>query len=756
MENLLIEIGANTQEFLKGLTEVGEKTEDMGKRLQGIGAVAGVAFAGYTASIMTAVYAYREEEKIGQEVEAILRSTGGVAGVTAKAVEEYAESLSHATTFSKEAVARGEEILLTYTRIGKNIFPEATQATLDLAQKMGGDASSAAQLLGRALQDPMNGLGKLTRAGILFTEQQKKQIEEMELSGNVAGAQAVILRQVEAQYGGMAKAAAGGTGQIAVLKNTMEVFVQKIGSEFAPYVEMGARKLIELIRAAGEHEGLLKFIAATLTAGAAVTGAISALVAGALAWKQITSAMEVANVVMTTLGISVRGLVGATGIGLLLIVAYEVYEHWGVIWPAAQAIFKAFCDNVGRAAAGVGKILMGAFLFDIGKIKEGLAEVSKAFVDGAKQVGDSFKPRITTSAEQKESAKKAGEELGKTEAAARARALMAEEDRARKLEFAAKKAAREAEISELFHHSAQVVSLKKREAKLLSDLSKSHYAAEKTALRQALAENERELEAAEKREEKSRTKFRTQLTKESKKFNQLSASEQRRFLAAHEAELVSSMKTEADIRNEAALQELQKQIDSDNQELAEAEKFGKAYAAIHKAMRDSMLTEAQSSFDQLEQLTQSKNSTLKGIGKAAASANIAIKTAEGALAAYAGFCQIPIIGPALGIAAAGAVTAYGIEREAQVMGAAKGGLITGGIPGADSVPAMLTPGELVAPKQNFDEVVNAVADRRAGQASGPPQEVNHVITIDFKGQASQILTAQINQDKALGRYRGKQ
>jgi len=45
---------------------------------------------------------------------------------------------------------------------------------------------------------------------------------------------------------------------------------------------------------------------------------------------------------------------------------------------------------------------------------------------------------------------------------------------------------------------------------------------------------------------------------------------------------------------------------------------------------------------------------------------------------------------------------------------AKGGIVTGGISGRDSVPAMLMPGELVAPAKNFDEVVNAVSSQREG------------------------------------------
>lgn len=755
MENLVIEIGANTKEFIQGLGEVGQKTDDVEKRLRGIGVAATAAFTGYTASIMASVYAYREEEKVGQEVEAILKSTGGVAGVTSEAIKDLAESLSKSTTFSKLQVERGEEVLATYTRIGKDVFPQATEATLDLAQRMGGDAAGAAQVLGRALQDPESGMRALRRAGVLFTEQQREQIQAMQAAGNTAGAQRVILAQVEAQYGGMAKAAAGGTGQIAVLKNTMEELAAKVGAEFAPFVQLGAQKLTALIRAASEHEGLLKFIAATAAAGAAVTGAVAVLAGGTLAFGQITSAMEVAGVAMKALGLSVRGLVGATGIGLLLIVAYEIYENWNRIWPAMQAVFKAFCDNVGRAGSGLGKILLGALTFDIGKIKEGLSEVARAFSDGAKQVGESFKPRITNSAETKESAKKAGEELGHAEAAARARALMAEEDRARKLKFAAEKAANEAEVLELTHHTAALVALKKREAKLLGDLANAKFKGEKKALQKALAENEAELEVAQKKEETTRAKFTKKLEKENSKFMKLSSVEQKRFLAEHQAQLVGAMKNESDVRDEAAALELQQEIDADNRELAEKEQFGQAYASINRAMHDTVFQQSKGAWDQLSQLTQSKNAEMKAIGKAASGVQIAIKTAEGATGAYAALAGIPIVGPALGMAAAGAVIAYGAEREAQVLAAAKGGLVTGGVPGVDSVPALLTPGELVAPKKNFDEVVDSVAKSRNAQKDGPPQKVEHVITIDFKGQASQILTAQVNQDKALGRYRGR-
>jgi hypothetical protein len=765
MENLLISIGAETKEFIAGLGEIGEKTKDLDARIKGVGAAAGIAFAGYTAAIMGAVYAYREEEKIGQEVEAILRATGGVAGVTAKAVEQYAEELGRATTMSKEQVAKGEEILLTFTRIGKDVFPTATTAMVDLAQRMGGDTAGAAQLLGRALEDPTNGVKKLAKEGIILTAQQKAQIETMQLSGNIAGAQAIVLQAVTMRYGGLAKAAAGGTGQLVVLKNTMEDFVQGIGKEFAPYIEKGARALIDMIHAAQEHEGLMKFIAATAAAGAAVTGAIATLAAGVFAFEKLSVAMEVAGVVMKALGLSTRVLMGATGIGLIVVALTLVYEYWDKIWPAMKATFNTFVDVIGQAARGLGKILLGAFRLDIGQIKEGIALAADAFVKGLTPLATVKVPNpLAATPEKKAEAEKGGRELANAQAAAAAKQLMVEEDALRKLKLQAERATNAATLMEYQHHTSVVVALKKKEAQILTALADEHFKGDKRVLQKALAETQAEYDAAFQKETKAHEKFTKDYLTNSEKFQKLSAAEQKRFIANSQAGLVGQIRTETDIRADAAAEEIAQEIAKDNAELINREKFGSAYAAINRVMHEEIFEQSRNAADSLAEMTNSKNATMKAVGKGAASVQAAMKTAEGAISAYAALAGIPIVGPGLGATAAGLLTAYGLERQREIWGAAKGGLITGGILGVDSVPVMAQHGELIAPPESYEEVVTSVAAQRmaaakqakAGMDGAPmkPQDVNVNVSVSFKGNASQLLTAMVNQDKALGRHRG--
>jgi len=139
--------------------------------------------------------------------------------MTAKEIGNLAQAMQSLTLFDDEAIQSGENILLTFTNIGSTVFPQATMASLDMAQAMGMDASNAARLLGKALNDPTQGLSALSRVGIQFTDQQKAQIESMQKMGDVAGAQALILGELEKKYGGSAKAAAEGVGVFIQIKN---------------------------------------------------------------------------------------------------------------------------------------------------------------------------------------------------------------------------------------------------------------------------------------------------------------------------------------------------------------------------------------------------------------------------------------------------------------------------------------------------------------------------------------------------------
>jgi len=203
-------------------------------------------------------------------------------------------------------------------------------------------------------------------------------------------------------------------------------------------------------------------------------------------------------------------------------------------------------------------------------------------------------------------------------------------------------------------------------------------------------------------------------------------------LVALEEKLLS----EDEVKQAYALQEAERGVRDRNKFLEDSLIHGEAIAKANQFFRQKEILGAKQGASQLIALTNSKNSTLKSIGKAAASTQAAIATGEGAIKAYSSLAGIPIVGPFLGAAAAAAVVAYGIEQQSTILGANTGGLVPlgSGSVGRDSVPAMLTPNEIVAPDKSFDEVVEGTAvargftppeddDSRFGGGSGGVQKI---------------------------------
>lgn len=216
-------------------------------------------------------------------------------------------------------------------------------------------------------------------------------------------------------------------------------------------------------------------------------------------------------------------------------------------------------------------------------------------------------------------------------------------------------------------------------------------------------------------------------------------------------ELRTQIKTEDQIKNEAAKKRLQDKIKERNQFLKDEQQHGAAYANIQRVLNSEQMQMAGQAANALVGMQQSKNNTLKSIGKAAAMTQLGMETATTAMSAYGALAPIPFVGPVLGAAAAAAVIAYGAERASNIMSANKGGLIpntSSSVAGKDSIPATLTPGELVVPAQNFEEVVEATAAARSG--GGTSEEGGGILTIEMQDRVGEFISLNQRQGRALG------
>lgn len=161
-----------------------------------------------------------EQQQAG--LAAVLKSTNYQAGLTQATVNDLAQKFKNLAGGSDEAVVAIEEIGIRSGSINANTMPQFIQNVLDLGQVMG-DTSVAATLLARAQEDPLAALGKLQKAGILFTAAQKEQIQAMVKAGDTAGATALIMQRVAEATGGAAAANADTlAGRWEIMSNELQ------------------------------------------------------------------------------------------------------------------------------------------------------------------------------------------------------------------------------------------------------------------------------------------------------------------------------------------------------------------------------------------------------------------------------------------------------------------------------------------------------------------------------------------------------
>jgi hypothetical protein len=223
-----------TREQLEQLTGVQKKNAAQADQLsashRSLGsaykvAATGLAALGISVGIAAGLRKVYEEtaesEAAIAQLNATLKSTGGAAGLTSEQLIKTANALQATTTYSDEAVLGAQSLLLTIKDIKSDNFDRTTQAVLDMSTALKTDLKSSALLAGKALNDPVKGLSALSQSGIQFTADQKETIKALVEMGDKAGAQTIILKELESQFGGSAAAARDTLGgALEALKNS--------------------------------------------------------------------------------------------------------------------------------------------------------------------------------------------------------------------------------------------------------------------------------------------------------------------------------------------------------------------------------------------------------------------------------------------------------------------------------------------------------------------------------------------------------
>ena len=207
-------------------------------RLNAIGAIMGrvsgtmllftAISAGLALGIKKMISAVSNAERQFGKLEAILKATGGAAGLTLVEIEDLAQKIGIETLASVSGVRDAAGIMLTFKSITGDTFKSALSLAQDLAEVGFGDLKTASTQLGKALEDPVVGLGALKRVGVSFSDEQKEMIRVLDMTGRKAQAQEIILKALNEQVGKAGKKAAKGfAGAVDSLGERFNIFFEQ-------------------------------------------------------------------------------------------------------------------------------------------------------------------------------------------------------------------------------------------------------------------------------------------------------------------------------------------------------------------------------------------------------------------------------------------------------------------------------------------------------------------------------------------------
>ena len=235
-EELKVFVTAEVDKAIRGLKDVDKQTKAAESSFKILGKTITATFLAKEIISFSkqSVDAWENQRQAVAVLNSTIAATGASAWTSSKQLQEMASSLQQITNYGDETIIQMQSVLLGFKNIKGDTFEGATKAILDMATVMKMDLSSAAQAVGKALDDPINGITSLQRQGFRFSESQKAVIQSLIDTGDTAAAQKIILDELNTTYGGAAEAAVKATTQI---KNAWGDLQEGVGSFLTGFVD---------------------------------------------------------------------------------------------------------------------------------------------------------------------------------------------------------------------------------------------------------------------------------------------------------------------------------------------------------------------------------------------------------------------------------------------------------------------------------------------------------------------------------------
>jgi hypothetical protein len=324
---------------------------------------------------------FHQIEQATAKIEANLESTSNKAGLAMKDIQGYAKELSDGIQASRADVLDMASQLLTFPAITKDVFQSSMGLIADIAKQTNHGLSETAIMYGKALSDPVDGLMKMQRYGVMFSETEKEKITKLQESGHLIQAQKLMMDSIaHSGYAGVAKAMfdADPLAQFNKKMENLQISVGRVAMQFLTKLAPTLNKIADWFAILGhtlketyhwfeKHKtitdtlvvflkslvtGLILYVtwqkisamwtaitSASMVVQAFQTGVMAAALGGASTAGSVwAGVMAVINAVMSANPVSLIII----GIAALVAVVYEAIKHFRTWGAAVLAMMGPF------------------------------------------------------------------------------------------------------------------------------------------------------------------------------------------------------------------------------------------------------------------------------------------------------------------------------------------------------------------------------------------------------------------------------
>jgi len=300
--NMIVTLVAQTRKWSSGLQRAGKDTMTFGKVASRGIQMGALALVGLVSSLSRAIPALAnmgaESRKADIQLRFMLQNMNGISQATDNTVKRmaaYADKVSKATGIDDEQIKAVQRKMLMFKSVRKSAdqmggsFDRATKAAIDLASGGFGEMESNASKLGKMLESPATKLDSLSRAGVVFTDTEKKKIIALAESGKKLEAQDLILSKIEGRVKGLSEASATPFDKMVQQFRQMG---DTIGEALLPYLEDMNTRISEWLSSPQGRKDLQDIVQAFVDMAKAINLVVGFVIDLKNAWDDATKKIK--------------------------------------------------------------------------------------------------------------------------------------------------------------------------------------------------------------------------------------------------------------------------------------------------------------------------------------------------------------------------------------------------------------------------------------------------------------------------------